>query len=231
VVFDDQFTTVPHMRNLTVPPNWEQLVQHSRELVTTEQFDLTKTWFEGENDITVDTILQPLNENDSFANLQETIDRSQADTVPHEAGTMANEGDPNTLSFKNHRWLDEVEQQTVLPDTTTVSKGDDKLRMPELVNLEESGLRRSTRIATQKRGIKRSVLTTLFCFGATLASPIASAEAGMKVDLTTAQSDAYQFEQVNEHFDGTCNDIMHHVYTAAKEANESYTFKEMLHII
>ena len=50
----------------------------------------------------------------------------------------------------------------------------------------------------------------------------------MKVALTTAQSAVYQFEQVNENFDGTCNAIMHHVYTAAKEANESYTFKEML---
>ena len=39
VVFDNQFTTVPHMHNLTVPPNWEQLVSHSRELVTTEKFD------------------------------------------------------------------------------------------------------------------------------------------------------------------------------------------------
>ena len=29
-------------------------------------------------------------------------------------------------------------------------------------------------------------------------------------------------------FDNTCNDILHHVYSAAKESNESYTFKEML---
>ena len=115
-----------------------------------------------------------------------------------------------------------------MADSTTVSKGDDKLGMPELVNLEKSGLRRSIRIATQRSGIKRSVLTTLFCFGAILASPIASAEAGMKVALTTAQSAAYQFEQVNENFDGTYNGILYHVYTAAKEANESYTFKEML---
>ena len=50
----------------------------------------------------------------------------------------------------------------------------------------------------------------------------------MKVALTTAQSAAYPFVQVNKNFDGTCNGILHHVYTAAKEANESYTFKEML---
>ena len=86
VVFDYQFKTVPHMRNLTVPSNWEQVVKHSRELFKTEQFDLNKTWFEGENDITAGTILQLPNENGSMVNLQDNIDQSQADTVPHEVG-------------------------------------------------------------------------------------------------------------------------------------------------
>ena len=45
VVYDDQFSTFHHMCDLTVPPNWAQLVQNSSKLVTTEQYDLTKTWF------------------------------------------------------------------------------------------------------------------------------------------------------------------------------------------
>ena len=28
VIYDDQFTTVPHMHNLSVPPNWAQLVRN-----------------------------------------------------------------------------------------------------------------------------------------------------------------------------------------------------------
>ena len=36
VVYDDQLTTVPNMQNLTVPPNWAQLVKNSSELVTTK---------------------------------------------------------------------------------------------------------------------------------------------------------------------------------------------------
>ena len=36
VVYDDQFSTVHHMRDLTVPPNWAQILQNSSELVTTE---------------------------------------------------------------------------------------------------------------------------------------------------------------------------------------------------
>ena len=50
----------------------------------------------------------------------------------------------------------------------------------------------------------------------------------MKSALTTAQSAAHQFQAVNENFDTTCNDMLHHVFSVAKEANESYTFKEML---
>ena len=50
----------------------------------------------------------------------------------------------------------------------------------------------------------------------------------MKSALKTAQSAANQFQAVNEKFDTTCNDMIHHVFSVAKEANESYTFKEML---
>ena len=50
----------------------------------------------------------------------------------------------------------------------------------------------------------------------------------MKSALTTSQSAAHQFQEVNKNFDTTCNDMLHHVFSVAKEANESYTFKEML---
>ena len=50
----------------------------------------------------------------------------------------------------------------------------------------------------------------------------------MKSALTTAQSAAHQFKAVNKNFDNTCNDMLYHVFSVAKEANELYTFKEML---
>ena len=58
VVFDDDFTTVPHLRKGTVPPNWEKLVSGSREKSTEEFFDLTKTWFEPISDASADEIMQ-----------------------------------------------------------------------------------------------------------------------------------------------------------------------------
>ena len=50
VVFDDDFTTVPHLRKGTVPENWAKLVANSRERSTDEFLDLTKTSFEPEPD-------------------------------------------------------------------------------------------------------------------------------------------------------------------------------------
>ena len=75
------------MRDLTVPPNWPQLVHNYSELVTTEQYDLTKTWFEGQDDPTADTTLQPPY-NDTLSNLQGTITRSQAETFSSEVATV-----------------------------------------------------------------------------------------------------------------------------------------------
>ena len=89
VVYDDQFSTVHHMRDLTVPPNSDQLVQNSSELVTTEQYELTKTWFEGHDYPTADTTLQPPPpDDDALSNLQGTITISQAETFPSEGATV-----------------------------------------------------------------------------------------------------------------------------------------------
>ena len=43
VVFDDDFTTVPHLRKGTVSPKWDKLVQRSKENTTSEFYDLSTT--------------------------------------------------------------------------------------------------------------------------------------------------------------------------------------------
>ena len=105
--------------------------------------------------------------------------------------------------------------EQVIPDTSKVSEGGDTLGMPSIINLQESGLIISPRIAAQRATLRRSVLTTLFCFGAMLTSP----KSTMKSALTTAQSAAHQFQAVNENFVNTCNDMLYHVFSVAKEAN------------
>ena len=96
VVYEDQFSRVHHMRDLKVPPNLAQLVQNSSQLVTLEPYDLTKAWFEGQDDPTADTILQPL-DNDALSNLQGTITRSQDETFSSEGATVTS---TNTTSSK-----------------------------------------------------------------------------------------------------------------------------------
>ncbi len=43
VIFDDDFTTVPHLWKGAVPPNWLDLVAHLSENTTTEYYHLAKT--------------------------------------------------------------------------------------------------------------------------------------------------------------------------------------------
>ena len=68
----------------------------------------------------------------------------------------------------------------------------------------------------------------MFCLVAVLIGAMDTVRAGTLTALTTAQLVAYQLEEVNKNFDGTCNGILNHVFATGKEANESYTFKEML---
>ena len=143
------------MRDLTVPPKWAQLVQNYSELVTTEKYDLTKTWFEGQDDPSSDTTLQPPDD-DALSNIQGTITRSQAETFSSEGATVTsknttpskgvavtqNKGvvDPNyegeTVSvedpeFKWDRVIDEA-----IPATSKVSEGGDTLGMLGIINLQ-----------------------------------------------------------------------------------------------
>lgn len=130
-------------------------------------------------------------------------------------------------SFRRLRWVDEASAPpTSFPSTSaSVSKGDGNLGMPTLINLHESGLRRSPWIAALKSKSPRAALATLFGLGTMLLGCVHDSSL---VAFTSAQSAAYRFEQVNANFDGTCNALLYHVFAVGKEANESYTFKEML---
>ena len=87
MVYDDQFSTFHHMQDLTVPPNWDQLVQNSSELVTTEQYDLTKKWFQGQDDPISNSKRQLLDDGILY-NLQGAINRSQAETFSSKTATV-----------------------------------------------------------------------------------------------------------------------------------------------
>ena len=174
------------------------------------------------------------------SNFHGIIEQSQADTAPNEGveavplSTLPNEGASDDTTSNEGASIPQVTQEASqevswadesAPYSNTVSEGVEALGMPDMVNLYESGLRRSPRLAAHKP--RRSVLTTLFCFGALLINPIDTYQSTKTAAFTRVRSVAHQFEEANENFDSTCNGILHHVFSAAKEANESYTFKEM----
>ena len=55
LVFDDNFEIVPHLCTGTVHEKWADLVTNSKEKSTEGFYDITKTWFHGEIDITADS--------------------------------------------------------------------------------------------------------------------------------------------------------------------------------
>ena len=48
VVIDDDFLAVPSLRAGTVPSNWKELVDNTREKSADRFYDITKTWFEAD---------------------------------------------------------------------------------------------------------------------------------------------------------------------------------------
>ena len=54
VVFDDDFMTVPCMEAGTLPPNWEDLVEHSCETATDEDIKLADSWLSAVADVGAD---------------------------------------------------------------------------------------------------------------------------------------------------------------------------------
>ena len=95
------------------------------------------------------------------------------------------EGETGSAENPGVAWDSALDESN--PATSTVSEGGDAFGIPSIINLQESGLRRSPRIYAQKSTPRRSLLTTLFCFGAMLTSP----KSTMKSALPTAQSAAY----------------------------------------
>ena len=54
VVFGDDFTTVPYMEAGTLPPNWEDLGEHSCETATADDIELADSWLSAVADVGAD---------------------------------------------------------------------------------------------------------------------------------------------------------------------------------
>ncbi|KAL7460839.1 hypothetical protein ACHAXS_001279 [Conticribra weissflogii] len=125
VVFDDDFSKVPHLRRGTVPPNWAELVRHLSEKTTSEFFDLTKTWFQSQSDETAGKIITSQNkgagiDNAIPSNEGAALDSSSTSITSSTPMPHQNEGDLSTI--QDH-------------------EGEVNITMPTMIDLETAGLR------------------------------------------------------------------------------------------
>jgi hypothetical protein len=148
VVFDDHFTTVSFLEKNEVPPHWAKLIENSREKVTEEHYELTKTWlFAKPGDIS----MPELNQNVSFPD-RKTIDHNFSQNSP-----STEIQPPIQVGFSISDAMNNIQRPLLPPISssrngeTTPSQGQDSLSAPCLINLEISGLRRSSRIAALNR--------------------------------------------------------------------------------
>jgi hypothetical protein len=205
VVFDDDFTTVPHLRKGTVPPNWEKLVTNCREKSTDEFFDLTKTWFQPTSDESADEVFEstpPPNEGAENTSIPQDSEGEQTGIANQPPVVQASEGESDA----------------------------EDLRMPEMVNLETAGHRRSPRLASQEKKKYNffSGISKFCAFGLLMASSLTRPSVLFSEAHTAVNAAIHQCNVINANFDGSLNELHHMVLIAGKANNDCYTFKEML---
>jgi hypothetical protein len=94
-------------------------------------------------------------------------------------------------------------------------------KMPEMINLHESGLRRSKR---SKSAPERLGFFTKFCLVASIATHLYQCDNPSSFATRTMK----QFERINSTFDGETNIFHPFCFANQSSDNEVYTFKEML---
>lgn len=139
VVFDDEFSTLPFLRQQKEPPHWSTLVNQSRYLATDQEFELSNEWetipapklhepripeYEGDRTTT------PQPKTDDSASTQHVLPKSEGDKLPEEPSSSA---EPNKNKIPAE------------PDTET------ELGMPAFVDPNSIGLRRSERTPKPRR--------------------------------------------------------------------------------
>ncbi|KAL7460959.1 hypothetical protein ACHAXS_001393 [Conticribra weissflogii] len=231
VVFDDEFTTVPHLWKGTVPPNWAKLVKFSSEKTTTEFVDLSKTWFQGIPDESAGELIDN----------HPTQMNNRVPTPSENKGVLpiasSNEGEL-IITPSNEGGIQDIpsnhEQHSNLPiiSQSQDDEGEDNLTMPSIINLETVGLRRSPRIAAENDKKKNnmsftSIFTKMCAFGSILATSFEPTSV-FSHGQASVNAIINKMEIVNANFNGTLNSMHHMIFAAGKENNKCYTYPEML---
>ncbi|KAL7465002.1 hypothetical protein ACHAXS_005332 [Conticribra weissflogii] len=217
VVFDNDFTTVPHLRKGTVPENWAKLVENSSGKTTDEFYDLSKTWFQGIPDASADELTD--------STLVSPSQSNKGGSTPNEGDTPCFEVTDSTSSTPPSLW-DHPPIITQLQSSQD-SEGDIgiDLKMPPMINLQMIELQRSPRLAAQSKSggsSFASILTKLCSFGVVMAAVLHPCNIYSE-SQAIVNGMVHKCNIVNTNFDGTINAVHHMAFTSSKENNETYT--------
>ena len=165
VVFDDDFSTVPSLRNWSMPNNWHQLVCNSREKSTDGFYNVTKTWLTAQHEISAGDTANVSNTAGEGTHAEaapvpaavEPTDTRLDHTVPSQAQTLMDDGGPPSIAATTS--FDEP------AGDSSDAMLDFESSMPPMLNLWAAGLRWSARTAAQefKPNYKCSMISKCFC--------------------------------------------------------------------
>ncbi len=235
IVFDDNFTTVSHMRDETIPPTWEHMCKNATELATDEAFDLAEIWLKELTNSSEDPI------DDPFKVLS---DQSDKDSSVSEGATNPNlvqdcEGENAGPKDKNNLSNAKEKKSVSFKSAEPLANEGGSLGMPKMANLSESGLRRSERIRKlnalkskeAQHPKKKSAFTTKRILGffpvlSTVAASLSAHHIPIHENATKYEKLVHRFHEANKLYDGTLNLINHSVM--ATNANENYTYHQAL---
>jgi hypothetical protein len=140
VVFDDDFTTVEYLRKMTVPSHWAELVRSSAEVQQYTQRQVT-TW----------QSLPELDKEDgdfSYEQIASALSSQGSEGADLRSSQPLQNMQTNRVSFLDAPVRNE---QEIISTSASNTNSHTSWQMPSAINLDSSGLRRSSRAEVLKR--------------------------------------------------------------------------------
>ena len=206
IVFDDHFSTVPSIRTGIEPPNWKTLFDNHRESSLPSDFKLATEWTQDFNQGNLPSFDTSSSDNDENNDSNDSLD--------------------STDSTVNHSNVTQNEGASLDIDSDLNSSNEGDFLMPEIRNLEQNGLRRSTRIRNAPDRwqfyTKIPIIKSIFSFNL------------YPLEHSTFPSSSSYFQRsinhlihVNTLLDNTINNLTSFSFMSQTD-NETYTYGEML---
>ena len=119
--------TVPFMKKIQIPPNWSELVEKSRELVTEERFNLENNWLFTEAD------------SGNNASIPEPS------PIMQQSGNVGNNVTPTIVCMASpiSNILSSSQARLTVFEGDNVPSSNNDIEAPNMINFATTGLRRS----------------------------------------------------------------------------------------